>query len=487
MAKVKGLSALRRSFSRDKTTKNEFFDDDDDTDDNEGFSESLRDLLASVSNSTQADVVVPPDNAIEEDSYSTTSEATPVTDNTSNPNPSSQTASVLMITTEHDDSSRTSPPSSLFHRTPRNHSHNVRFAADPPELLDDIISRSDGVAEIEILKKLRDDLIQARIDLSAEKALRKKKEKNLIKLAKQLNARSVDCQAKEEQLQQAIRDREDLQDKFAQLKQELEDMTRKSEQNAREFHVEMQSHQEKYREACRNSDYRITQLSRDHAEQCEDMRALLFKANLEADRLRGLLAAQEIKHCPNDITNIINRHVAERQLVGVNYHRDRDTNKRKPTRYVLAFIIITPLALALIAAIIPQLALSPHTNTIPQLLSASFCGPLIPYISLSPKHDTTIYSDAPWWVIPASLKRDAFRTFCGDSRPRTRIALSSSGLAISQLPLFDEEIVDTMFIKWKVKDVTLRGERLVITTVDRKMKLTQEIIDAPWMKDHSQL
>jgi hypothetical protein len=51
------------------------------------------------------------------------------------------------------------------------------------------MSQSELIANI---VNIREQIAQLKIDYSGEKALRKKKEKNIIKLAKQLNIRSGD-------------------------------------------------------------------------------------------------------------------------------------------------------------------------------------------------------------------------------------------------------------------------------------------------------
>ena len=55
----------------------------------------------------------------------------------------------------------------------------------------------DMMARIE---KLNSQLSEAKVNLSGEKALRKKKEKNLVKLAKELKKRASDTEAKSEEV-----------------------------------------------------------------------------------------------------------------------------------------------------------------------------------------------------------------------------------------------------------------------------------------------
>lgn len=58
---------------------------------------------------------------------------------------------------------------------------------------------------VEKCAKLEDSLRQAKLDLSAEKVVRKKKEKNVVKLAKELNKRASDQTDKEKEISRVSR------------------------------------------------------------------------------------------------------------------------------------------------------------------------------------------------------------------------------------------------------------------------------------------
>ncbi|EEC46965.1 predicted protein, partial [Phaeodactylum tricornutum CCAP 1055/1] len=83
--------------------------------------------------------------------------------------------------------------------TPSRRVRSVQFALDAPS----VASNLDDATEEQLLKriaKMQDIITQTQIDWSGEKALRKRKDKNLVKLAKELQKRATDLEVKDKQI-----------------------------------------------------------------------------------------------------------------------------------------------------------------------------------------------------------------------------------------------------------------------------------------------
>jgi hypothetical protein len=95
--------------------------------------------------------------------------------------------------------------------------------------------------------------------------------------------------------------------KLETTKRELDELTAKSEKTSREYHAEITASQNKYREACRESDLRISELNEGHAKQCENLRRTILSTNLEADKLRMQVAGLQMRKAPGDADAIMAR------------------------------------------------------------------------------------------------------------------------------------------------------------------------------------
>jgi hypothetical protein len=89
----------------------------------------------------------------------------------------------------------------------------------------------------------------------------------------------------------------DLDHKLLLAVKELKQSKALSEKHLRESKMEydgaLSDAQEKYSRTCGEHDARITDLSKSHANQCEDLCREILKANLEADRLQSKLGTTD--------------------------------------------------------------------------------------------------------------------------------------------------------------------------------------------------
>ena len=152
----------------------------------------------------------------------------------------------------------------------------VTFAPSPPRSSfsgggilansndDSIDARRTPEELISVLREVRSDLAQARMDLSAEKAIRKRKEKNLVKLAKQLNTRTTTIEEQQKQINNLVDANAKLETRVDAARHELEQLTERHEKASRDHHTEITEQQTKHRELCRRHDDRIAELTAAH-------------------------------------------------------------------------------------------------------------------------------------------------------------------------------------------------------------------------------
>eukprot|EP00978_Attheya_sp_CCMP212_P017979 scaffold48654_cov51-Attheya_sp.AAC.1 len=288
---------------------------------------------------------------------------------------------------------------------------------------DENMSQTELIANI---VNIREQASQLKIDYSGEKALRKKKEKNIIKLAKQLNIRSGDIADRDRRIDLMVHRLAERETKLETTKRELDELTSKSEKTSREYHAEITASQNKYREACRESDIRISELNDAHAKQCENLRRTILSTNLEADKLRMQVAGLQMRQAPGDADAIMAR-TMRNATTGADSREQLEDWYRRNKFVVLITIICIPL-LALIFK--------------GDLLSLdAMCAPCIPGTEFGP-HPVTC--DAPWWA-PGPVKQGAFDLMCGNYRVRSHLewtgGTKSSRLSLTDLGSKDSHIL----------------------------------------------
>lgn len=89
---------------------------------------------------------------------------------------------------------------------------------------------------LELTSDLRDKVARYKVDWSAEKALRKKKEKNLMKLAKELTSRSLECKEKGREIEELLSSHAALDTKLSTARSDLSNYTLRTESEARSRH-----------------------------------------------------------------------------------------------------------------------------------------------------------------------------------------------------------------------------------------------------------
>mmetsp|Transcript_28988 Transcript_28988/g.40627 ORF Transcript_28988/g.40627 Transcript_28988/m.40627 type:complete len:471 (+) Transcript_28988:274-1686(+) len=236
---------------------------------------------------------------------------------------------------------------------------------------------------------------QVQIDLSAEKAVRKKKERNLIKLAKELNKRAEE--QKNYSTKAAKMDEKvlGLQEKLESTKQELEDIKEKHEKKSHEHHVEITALQDKYRAA-----------TKEHNDKTEELRREILEANLTADKLRSKLARLEMVHSPDHADMIAERTMRESAM----YDNDESTDETTTPKRKKKSRMILPIMMCMIAIGVGIM------HNMDLLSLNAMCGPVMPGTTY---RDTNASSEAPWWT-PAPLKATVFGTVCSSEEKRVR-------------------------------------------------------------------
>lgn len=300
------------------------------------------------------------------------------------------------------------------------------------------------------LKDVRSELAQARMDLSGEKAIRKRKEKNLVKLAKQLNNKSTTF---DEQSQQLMA----LEVRYDAAKKELDELTTRHEKATRDHHAEITDQQTKQREMSRQHDARIDEMTAEHGRQTEELRRQVLESKLEQDKLRMTIAQLQMAAEPQNADRVVDRTLRESMAKST-------SSKSSPSsgRIVRAAGLL----------LVPLLAYFASS-------SDSICAPCSPGTRLD---GSSYIGEAPWWA-PPPLKRSVFPVLCSD---RTRARLEwSGGSGTSKLLVVDADAEvpgskQAVLIEKKAMRATIDG-REIRATMSASGKA--ENIVAPWRKE----
>lgn len=237
-----------------------------------------------------------------------------------------------------------------------------------------------GIPISEEIAQLRDEITETTIDLSAEKAMKKKKDRHLFKLASQLKLKMEELKEKEETIRNLYLIKNKHDSKTASLKSSLSNLRKYHQKMLREHQEEINEQLSKYRKLCSDVDTRIAEISGTHEKESEVFRRQILKINMEADQLRAQLSQVEV-------------------LGGLRYDF---INLRKGffvDRIFLMKLFLFFLSLFLLI-----------TNLFrPGITKALLCSPAIP--------DTTMISAAstygdetPWWA--TNFFKEALRMLC---------------------------------------------------------------------------
>lgn len=258
-------------------------------------------------------------------------------------------------------------------------SRNVRFS--DLDSLEEKKSQSEQDCGPDAIQLLRECLSQVQTDLSAERVMRKRKEKNLVKLAKELNKRTSDAHLKETTINE--------------MTTTITELEGKLQNNHRENAQDLQT----YRAACRENETKISELD----SAVSALRKELLEANLEADHLRTRLSMNSVK--PTVRTLDFSPNPTMKTTEKSNFS----------LKYSIVFMILASCTFFAVSRDI--------------LSIDAICSPVIPGSVLTTSVDGTV--SAPWWA-PESMKVQSFNTVCGD-RPRTQISWKGDKLIVHTL------------------------------------------------------
>mmetsp|Transcript_7325 Transcript_7325/g.14553 ORF Transcript_7325/g.14553 Transcript_7325/m.14553 type:complete len:372 (-) Transcript_7325:2131-3246(-) len=305
------------------------------------------------------------------------------------------------------------------------------------------------------LREVRSDLAQARMDLSAEKAIRKRKEKNLVKLAKQLNTRTTTIDDQQKQINGLIEAQAKLETRLGTARQELEQLTERYEKASRDHHAEITEQQTKHRDLCRQHDDRIAELTAAHGRQSEELRRDVLKSHLDADRLRTQIASIEMQNNPDSADAVVKRTMRESMASS----RSSKTKGTGLSKSVVAAICA--------AFLVPTFAYFVFSGD-------AICAPCIPGTTLV---DAPFIGEAPWWA-PESTKESMFGLLCGSDRIRARIEWSG-GSGVSMLIVTNANeppSKQSVLVEKKAMKADVGAEKIRATRANGK----SEDIAAPW-------
>lgn len=270
---------------------------------------------------------------------------------------------------------------------------------------------------------------------------------NMAELTK---AHTLQMDSLRSELKSSQQDNESLKSQIARIYKDFEEKTVAADQASREQKAELAASQQKYREAVELHHTSMSEQSRGHAEQTEELRRQILSANLEADKLRTRLASVEMMDAtPEEADKIVER------TMQASFAKPKLEESPKPTSHMYYFSKLATLVT------IALLAIGYHM----QLLSMnSICSPALPGMRLE-KADATL--QAPWWV-PSPNKDKAFELLCGP-RLQTSLIWHAGRLTISNMG-------GKVLLERKASAAVVHGN--IISFVDKKGKV--ETLQTPW-------
>jgi hypothetical protein len=145
------------------------------------------------------------------------------------------------------------------------------------------------------ITRLELKLKQAELDYSAEKARRKKSSRSTIKLAKEINKRTIEATAQQKAIATLTTANATLDTKLTATRKELDERIAASEIANRDHHMHLSEAQQKYRDTCDENDRRMAEMTKLHNDEVENLRRQLTAQNRDLDMLRGKLVSLEVK------------------------------------------------------------------------------------------------------------------------------------------------------------------------------------------------
>lgn len=391
--------------------------------------------------------------------------------------------------------------------TPSRRVRSVQFALDAPS----VASNLDDATEEQLLKriaKMQDIITQTQIDWSGEKALRKRKDKNLVKLAKELQKRATDLEVKDKQIAKMTSMVNNISDQYKLADTNLTRSEGKyraamMEVEARFANVQMQHRstcndlEQRYRTACAEHEAKLSKVQKEneaaraeletthramineteaklarlqsqHETVRSQLRLEILQAGLDADQLRSKMTAPDRgDHC-----------LLSKELISEEMPSNERALKKAPGLLVL--IVVAILLCLLTAPIVfaaairfDQLRHFPFLAAylpLDLLTMNSICAPVKPgtlLIARMPPFET------PWWASD-ELKSYASR-ICED-RPRVRLVFARGKLTAYVL----EGDVATELWKESAKQVHVTSEAIFLQ--NKKGRVLKKIA-APWLKN----
>jgi hypothetical protein len=241
-----------------------------------------------------------------------------------------------------------------------------------------------------------------------------------------------------------------LETKLNATRKELDERISSSELTARDHHKNHSESQQKYRDACDESDRRMSEMTKAHNQEIDGLRRQLAVANKDLDMLRGKLVSLEVKEAER---------IAEHTLyTGIDPTAAKQFTKKKKKKAAAIGLVLLAFA---------------WFYQLTAFSMDAICGPAMPGTKLTLNKDRKY--EAPWWA-PAAAKPRAF-ALCGD-RQRTSLSWYAGSGELGRL------IVETLNVKYpytlldrKAQAAIVKYDRLDI--IEKKGKV--ESVKLPWI------
>lgn len=288
-----------------------------------------------------------------------------------------------------------------------------------------VINEEEEKEKISVLEKLREQLYKTQADLATEKSSRKRKEKSLIKLAKELNNRSADGGSKDSKILEMTETIEDLEVRLAERNRVTILELPKLKAKCARLEADLAVHE--------NSEKQLRHQLKEASSEVTKVKSELEAALSEQVSQKEVVTyASELKIVPETRTR---------------------SSARGATAIALGFVAMYAVAVGIVVQ--------------KDVVSMDdVCAPVLPGSKFFAT-DNAIF-EAPWWA-PDTVKEQTFSILCG-GRVRTRLEIDNGSVEISSTA------GESLWQRRNVGGLTVDSDKM---TVRNKWGYVEEV-PAPW-------
>jgi hypothetical protein len=286
-------------------------------------------------------------------------------------------------------------------------------------------------------EKLREQLQKTQLELIEERSVRKRKEKSIIKLAKELTARSIADTNKDRKMDEIIETIRDLECRLMERNRTIQNDIPKLQQQCLQYETDIRDHITN-NEQLRQQLHQMIQQRKRHVSlpQNEMVNDAATHAGKPTPIYSPRIVDGDASLVESSTISIVPRGTKVNKLHHRGVKRQETAGKRVMFNSTMMLQATSLFCLVCIGFIL----VPSYSNDIPiaDRIMDGICSPAAPGTTWTV--NTTLFTansknmmifEAPWWA-PDAMKAFAFSIVCEPRRPRTRFEIRKNSIAVFQ-------------------------------------------------------